>query len=265
MLYYTQIFRTEFSMDTKDLKVLIADDMTYMRINIEKIIRKLNIREIIHAEDGEKALEVFNQFDPHLIIVDLALAKVHIFHFINLLAKMNKHSKIIICTSRDNDDLIEKALEQGAAGFFYKPLKEDELLETMKKVIKQLFIELDEKEQKASENIDFTKKFNIDLDVKQKLVIFNLFKTFNDFSFDDIFNAVIAFQVYRFTNIFLNFENMSECLFEKSELAMLKDTVEGEGGKFIIISENKELNKKLLNTELSSTVVATLAHAQGKI
>lgn len=253
-------------MENKDIKVLIAESFGYIKINIEKMLFTLNLHNVQHAQNGEDTLKMINLFHPDLLIIDLALGKVNdIIKFLKLILNININIKIIICLSKDKDFLLEQVVECGLTDFFYKPVEPVELYEVIKKNVEKIKIIKARITDQDIVNCDITKKFNLSLIFEQKLIIFNLFKMITDYTFNDLYNAIIAFQVYDFINVFLNLEKMSILIFREEDLITMKELIEGEGGKFYIVSDNIELNNKLINTKLGNNIVPTIAHGMGNL
>ncbi len=53
------------------MKVLIVDDSLFMRHFIKTALLQLEIEEIIEAEDGYKAVELYQKHRPDLVLLDI--------------------------------------------------------------------------------------------------------------------------------------------------------------------------------------------------
>lgn len=119
------------------INILIAEDNIH---DFESIFRKLNyfdsIGEIIHVQDGEKALdylfktgEYANNADnikPDLILLDLRMPKVSGKEVLETIKSDGtdeiKNIPVIIFTSLEDNFTNKKCFELGAKGFFIKPV-----------------------------------------------------------------------------------------------------------------------------------------------
>lgn len=227
------------------------------------MIRSIGSYTIQQAKNGEEALELFSKINPQLVIMDLSLPKVKPVPLIRLILKMKPDTRILICSDSGNETGIEEAMDNGAHDFFFKPLQEKDFTEKFKKAVEH--ISANNTEEKPAEKPDFTKKLNMDMNSHLNLIIFNLYKITNDYTYDDVLSAVIAFQMYGFKNVILHFGKMLYSVFIESEIALLQDTVEQEGGQFFIVAENEQLVKNFLKVNLNDKLMRTLAAAEKSI
>ena len=54
-------------------KILIVDDAMFMRKMIRKILMEGGYTDVEEAPDGETALELFEPFDPDLVLLDITM------------------------------------------------------------------------------------------------------------------------------------------------------------------------------------------------
>src|SRR5690625_3405732 len=110
-------------------KVLVVEDDGMLRDLIRIYLEKKNF-EVIEAEDGEVAKELFLQHHPCLIILDLMLPKVSGEQFCQWVRnELNNHEVSIIMQTakRQIKDKIE-GLRMGADHYLTKPYNFDELI-----------------------------------------------------------------------------------------------------------------------------------------
>ncbi len=117
-------------------KVLIVDDD-------KDVLRGMSVRlkasgyDVVFAADGISAISVAQKEDPEVIILDIGLPAGDGFSVMERLASLLPvaHIPIIILTARDISDNKERALNAGAQAFLQKPVDNDVLLETIRKVL----------------------------------------------------------------------------------------------------------------------------------
>ncbi len=252
-------------MDKCDIKILIIDNMAYTRINIEKVLSSMGLHHIIHAENGEEALEIYRGQYSQLVILDLSLPKVDSINVLRLFLKMNNNAKIIVCGETERPEDYEKALENGAFDYVTKPIKENVLFQKIDKACKEIIKIYDKKEKESASNVDVTKKFDINLNSDKSLQIINLFGTVNEKDIEDLRNTVISLQLYNYINVVLNFTDIPKLNIDIKEMVLLKEIIEEEGGKFFFISSNSGFKGDMLKTELSSHGVEDMEQAESLI
>ena len=84
---------------------------------------------VITAENGYEALEIFHKEKFHLVLTDLNMPKMDGYLLTQELRKIDEDIPIIIATTESQSYDIAKGMEVGADIFMIKPLKEDELIE----------------------------------------------------------------------------------------------------------------------------------------
>ncbi|RYY73726.1 MAG: response regulator [Gammaproteobacteria bacterium] len=122
------------------LKVLVADDATFIRDMIKKQLRdRIPGIEIFDANDGARALALFKQNEIDIILSDWEMP---IMTGEELLRNVRgipggEKTPFVMISSRGDRDHIVKAIHSGVSDYLSKPFTAEELL---KKVYKQLKI-----------------------------------------------------------------------------------------------------------------------------
>ena len=120
------------------LKVLVADDATFIRDMIKKQLRdRIPGVEIFDANDGARALALFKQNDIDIILSDWEMPVMTGEEFLRNVRATSGGEKIpfVMISSRGDRDHIIKAIHSGVSDYLSKPFTPEELL---KKVYKQL-------------------------------------------------------------------------------------------------------------------------------
>lgn len=120
------------------LKILVADDATFIRDMIKKQLRdRIPGVEIIDAADGARALALFKQNDIDLVLSDWEMPLMTGEEFLRNVRASSTGAKtpFVMISSRGDRDHIVKAMQSGVSDYLSKPFSPDELL---RKVSKQL-------------------------------------------------------------------------------------------------------------------------------
>lgn len=122
------------------LDVLLIEDDTIEIMKLNRTISTLNLKHnIIEANNGEQALSILKDKNilPDIILLDLNMPKINGIEFLKIL-KNDPHLKylptIILTTSNNRNDLLE-CYKIGIAGYVLKPLKYDDYVEKIKKLL----------------------------------------------------------------------------------------------------------------------------------
>lgn len=118
-----------------DSKILVVDD-DWAICNLITRFLKLRHYEIKEAHDGKTALEIFEVFDPDLVILDVNLPDSLGY---NLCEEMQKRTNvyILMLTSRNDPADKHKGFTKGADDYLTKPFDLNELEFRIKAILKR--------------------------------------------------------------------------------------------------------------------------------
>ena len=111
-------------------KILIVDDDT----NIAELISLYLTKEFYQVqivEDGEQALQVFDTFQPNLVLLDLMLPGVDGFEICKKIRETKNTPIIMISAKKDDIDKI-RGLGLGADDYITKPFSPSEMVARVK-------------------------------------------------------------------------------------------------------------------------------------
>lgn len=111
------------------IKVLLVEDHTMIRMGTALVIEKTEGIELVaQAEDGEKGVDAAKEFLPDVILMDIGLPVIDGIEATRQIKELNLNSKILIFTSRENDDDVFAALAAGADGYIMKGATPEQLI-----------------------------------------------------------------------------------------------------------------------------------------
>ena len=118
-------------------KILIVDDQMEVRELVEVTLRSGDYR-VLHAESGEKAIEVAKAEKPALIIMDIMMpGKIDGLEATRILKKApeTRDSIIVMLSSKGQHSDKEKGFEVGADDYFSKPFSPLELIKKVEEAL----------------------------------------------------------------------------------------------------------------------------------
>ena len=124
----------------KSLNILLIEDDAIEVMKFTRVLKTLNYNhKIIEANNGEEALEILKvkEIIPDIILLDLNMPKLNGMEFLRILKSDDQLKfipSIIITTSSNHKDLME-CYKIGIAGYLLKPLKYDDYMERIKKLL----------------------------------------------------------------------------------------------------------------------------------
>ena len=121
------------------ITVMVVDDSVTVRRATTKVLERYGYN-IVLAKDGEDGLEQLQVVIPDIILSDIEMPRMDGFEFAKNVKNNEKYSHIpiVMITSRTADKHKNYAYSLGVDGFLGKPYQEEELIETIKKLVSKL-------------------------------------------------------------------------------------------------------------------------------
>ncbi len=117
------------------IKVMIVDDHPLVRVGMATVVNQQPDMAIAaEADGGPRALELFRQHRPDVVLMDLRLrgdSGTRVTHAIRAEFPM---ARVLVISNYDGDEDIHQALAAGAMGYLFKSVVEDELVDAIREV-----------------------------------------------------------------------------------------------------------------------------------
>lgn len=114
---------------------MVVDDSNIIRNRIERSISKMSVEVVATASNGEEAIELFKQYKPDLITMDLTMPKVDGLECIKQICALSSEVSILVVSALSDRQTGLKALQYGARGFICKPFTEEQLILAFNKLL----------------------------------------------------------------------------------------------------------------------------------
>lgn len=115
--------------------ILVAEDNESNYLLFNSILNK--DYNLVHAWNGEEAIELYRKFQPHVIIMDINMPKMDGYEAAREIRKFSKTIPIIAVTAYSFSSDKEKVMENGFNGYVPKPVDAHILKEKLHSTIKQ--------------------------------------------------------------------------------------------------------------------------------
>ncbi|MHB1041894.1 MAG: response regulator [Eubacteriales bacterium] len=115
-------------------RILVVDDAAFMRMLIKNIITKDGY-EVIEAENGKVAVEMYKQHKPDLVTMDITMPEMDGIESVKLIRQIDPNANIIICSAMGQQAMVMEAIQAGAKDFIVKPFQQDRILQAIERVL----------------------------------------------------------------------------------------------------------------------------------
>lgn len=115
--------------------ILICDDAAFMRMMIKDILTKNGYTIVGEAENGQKAVEKYNETKPDLVMMDITMPEMDGIRALKKIKATYPNAAIIMCSAMGQQAMVIESIQSGAKDFIVKPFQPDRVLEAVKKAI----------------------------------------------------------------------------------------------------------------------------------
>ena len=122
-------------------KILVVDDNWQSRLLIVKLFNQVGF-EIKEAENGKQAVEIWQQWQPNLILMDMRMPVMNGYEATRYIRKQpeGNKTKIIALTASAFESKRTATLEAGCNDYLRKPFKENELFAKIEEHLRVKYI-----------------------------------------------------------------------------------------------------------------------------
>lgn len=117
------------------MDVLITDDSAFMRKVLHNIVKDLDFDSIYEAESGEDCLEKYRKHRPELVLLDIVMEGMSGIDALEKIKEIDEDQKVVMISAVGQEQMIDESLEKGALQFIEKPFENQEVKETLKKIV----------------------------------------------------------------------------------------------------------------------------------
>ena len=123
------------TVDQVKVRVLVADDHPVVRQGIMANVKPQGDMNVVaEAGDGVEALELIKEQLPDVVMLDLRMPRIDGLDVLKEVNKSRLPSKVIIMTTFDSEEDVQRAMKTGARGYLLKDSTQEEILDAIRRV-----------------------------------------------------------------------------------------------------------------------------------
>lgn len=123
-------------MSDKDFNILLVDDHPLIIAGIKSVINSLPHFNVIgEAKNGMEGLEVFNEYKPDIIVLDIDMPIMNGIELASTISKIEDPPKIVFLTSHADMNTFSQATKIDYAGFVFKENALEEIGKCLEEII----------------------------------------------------------------------------------------------------------------------------------
>ena len=129
-------FSEESSVMGESKRILVVEDSAVIRNIIAKTLSQLQY-EVAQAENGLRATQIYPEFHPHLVLMDLVMPEMGGMEAMESIRKTDPDAKFIVLTSSARKDEVLSAKKLGVLSYLIKPFNPDSLIREVNKALQE--------------------------------------------------------------------------------------------------------------------------------
>lgn len=119
------------------MKLLVVDDSLVVRNAIARSGAAAQaITEVLRAEDGREAVDLFAAHRPELVTMDLTMPNLDGLAAIGEIRAIEPEVSILVISALNSHQVALEAIRRGACGFLTKPFTESEMVEALEELVR---------------------------------------------------------------------------------------------------------------------------------
>ena len=116
-------------------RVLIVDDLEFMRTLLTDIVTDAGMEVPGVAEDGRQGLRAYVAYSPDIVLLDIAMPEMDGLTTLERLKYIDPHARVIMCSALGEQAMIVRAIQLGARDFVVKPFQPERVVNAITRVM----------------------------------------------------------------------------------------------------------------------------------
>ena len=117
------------------IKVLLADDVQILRAGLRAVLAQDEMINVVgEAGNGKEAFEMAVRFQPDVVLMDMRMPDFDGGYGTRQIKEKLEGVKVLVLTTFDDKETVEKAMASGADGYILKEMDNDQIINSIKAV-----------------------------------------------------------------------------------------------------------------------------------
>jgi DNA-binding NarL/FixJ family response regulator len=110
------------------MRVVIADDHTFYREGLARLLRKFGVDVVGEAPDGEIAVRLVEETSPDVVLLDLRMPGVSGLEAVRMLTEHSASTRVLVLSVSAEESDVTDAIAAGASGYVLKDEPVEEVI-----------------------------------------------------------------------------------------------------------------------------------------
>ena len=115
------------------VKVLIVDDLSFMRTAIRTLLEQGGFDVIAEAENGLEGERLYRDLRPDVVIMDITMPVLDGIGALGRIMRFDPRARVVMCSAMGQQRSIIRAIQLGARDFVVKPFRPERIVSAVRK------------------------------------------------------------------------------------------------------------------------------------
>lgn len=116
-------------------RVLIVDDASFIRLAVKTLLEKNGFEVVGEAANGDEGIRLYNELQPDIVTMDITMPGMSGIETLKQILLLDPKAKVLMLSAMGQEALVRDAIIAGAKSFIVKPYKDEQLIQTLNKIL----------------------------------------------------------------------------------------------------------------------------------
>ena len=117
----------------KPIRVLVVDDLVFMREAITDILENAGIVVSGEAPNGAEGIEAYLRLRPDVVLMDITMPVMDGLRALSGIKRRDPQASVVMCSALGQQRYVIRAIQLGARDFFVKPFRQERIVNAVRK------------------------------------------------------------------------------------------------------------------------------------
>ena len=126
------------TLNRESLRIVVVDDSDFSRSLIIRMLSETQFQVVGEASGAAAALQIIKEKKPNVVITDIVMPEISGIELTESINQNYSDVYVIVVSSLSQEHVVLEAIGAGAADFIAKPIQQQQLVDSLEKILSQM-------------------------------------------------------------------------------------------------------------------------------